>query len=91
MIVGSVVYANAGNCDGGGGAGTMMLCGPLRGQVTGMALLASGLIGVGLGLPLTLLGAAYVPRAEAGSVASRGLPRATVALGARGAVLTLPF
>jgi hypothetical protein len=47
--------------------GQANLCGPMTGQQTGMAILASGLIGLGLGLPMTVLGASDVPRAESGA------------------------
>ena len=70
---------------------TVFLCGPQAGLTSGMALMASGLIGLGLGLPLTFLGAADVPRAEAGSVTPTERPRATVAVSGLGAAFTLHF
>ncbi len=90
--VGTGVYAAGNTCNASPGpAGPsgdqLFLCGAHTGLTTGMALMASGLIGMGLGLPLTFLGAAEVPRAEAGSV----FPRATVAVGPSGVTVALHF
>jgi hypothetical protein len=53
-------------------------CGPMTGHTVGMALMISGLIGLGLGLPLTVYGAAEVPRWEAAGSLDRPIPRASV-------------
>src|SRR4051812_11135263 len=66
-------------------SGNELRCGPMTGHAPGMALVLSGTIGLGVGLPLTIYGAADVPRAEAGAIS----PRATVAFGARGVDFTL--
>jgi hypothetical protein len=66
-------------------------CGAETQQGTGVALLAAGLIALGIGLPLTVLGAADVPRVQAGSVTAPAVPRASVALGLRGAAFALHF
>jgi hypothetical protein len=83
MAAGSAVYVNDNGCTSPNGL--PMACGP--GRVTGMALLSSGLIALGLGIPLTIHGAAEVPRAEAGSVSLR----LTVRPELRGGGLTLQF
>ena len=104
MTAGTVEYVNGNNqpCGAGGQSPLVLPCSSMTNHVTGMALLASGVIGLGLGLPLTFYGAADVPRAEAGGVKGPrwGLgpqnpgarfPCATVALGLRGAALALHF
>jgi hypothetical protein len=58
------------------------------GRTAGVALFSAGIIALGLGLPLTIYGAAEVPRLEAGRLA---VPRVTVALGAGRAGLALQF
>jgi hypothetical protein len=104
MTAGTVEYVNGNNqpCGAGGQSPLVLPCSSTTNHVTGFALLASGVIALGLGLPLTFFGAADVPRAEAGGLEGPrwGLrpqtpgppfPRATVALGLRGAALALHF
>jgi len=96
LATGTGVYATGGNCANTPGPSTsgssVFLCGAQTGLTSGMALMASGLIGMGIGLPLTFLGAADVPRAEAGSLgAPAAPPRATFAVGASGATLAIQF
>jgi hypothetical protein len=93
MLTGTVVYVNGNDqpCGAGGQSPVVLPCSSTTNHVTGMALLASGVIGLGLGLPLTFYGAADVPRAEAGGLGGPRFPRATVALGLRGAALALHF
>jgi hypothetical protein len=105
---GTGVYANGSTCAGTAGptgpnGNQLFLCGPQAGLTSGLALMASGVIGLGIGLPLTFLGAAEVPRAEAGQAGGTPqttgqagapqtqTPRATVALGATGATFVLRF
>jgi hypothetical protein len=92
MATGTAVWVKGNTCHNdfqvvGPGGVTNARCGAMTGHATGMSLLASGTLGLGLGLPLTIYGGMGVPRAEAGSVT----PRASVALGLRGAELTLHF
>lgn len=93
MAAGTVDYVNGNNqpCVAAGQSALALPCSSTTAHVTGMALLASGVIGLGLGLPLTIHGAADVPRAEAGAVTGPRFPRATVALGLRGATFALHF
>ncbi len=95
-IAGAAVAANGSHCgksqvqlsDGS----TTTLCGPMAGASSGMAVLSAGLIGIGIGLPLTVLGAAEVPRVEAsGGSRAPSTPRAVVGLGLRGARFALTF
>ena len=64
-------------------------CAPATGHATGMALLGAGLVTLGIGIPLTVLGAAEVPHAEAGARAPA--PRLAFSLGMQSAGLTLRF
>ena len=96
MVVGTVVYADADHCTtstfgvGGVPVTTTVTCGPAPGHTSGMALLAAGLVTAGIGIPLAVLGATEVPRAEAGGRAAPST-RLALSLGARGAALTLRF
>ncbi len=54
-------------------------CGPMNGHTVGMSLMASGLVGLAIGLPLTVYGAAEVPRWEAAGKLMRPFDRASVA------------
>jgi hypothetical protein len=67
MATGTGVYATDNGCTDANG--NSVPCG--AGRVTGTALLSAGLIALGLGIPLTALGAAEVPRIESGSVSLR--------------------
>jgi hypothetical protein len=92
LAAGTGIYAGGGTCADtpgpiGSNGNALFLCGPQAGLTAGIALMASGLIGLGIGLPLTFLGAAEVPRAEAGSVTGPASPRPTVALGFTGGAL----
>jgi hypothetical protein len=96
MAGGSGVYLSANHCDGNGTGvlnpdGTPQGCAVTSGQVTGMALLAAGLVGLGIGVPLTIFGAAEVPRVEAGRVTSPSVPRANLAFGLGSAAFALHF
>jgi hypothetical protein len=94
MAGGSAVYLGANQCSGNGRTnpdGTPQGCAVTSGQATGMALLAAGLVGLGIGLPLTIFGAADVPRLEAGKVTSPSFPRANLALGLGSAALAVHF
>jgi hypothetical protein len=82
MSVGTAVYAGDNGCQGfnntcNGGHGT------------GMALLISGLIALGLGIPLTIHGATEVPRAESGS--ARVVLPLTIGVAPGGAAVSLRF
>jgi hypothetical protein len=93
MLAGTLLYVSGNNkpCGGTGESTLVLPCSSTTDHVTGMALLTSGLIGLGLGLPLTFYGAADVPRIEAGGVTGPQIPRVTVALGLRGAAFALHF
>jgi hypothetical protein len=87
MAAGSGVYAADNNCTSAGGF--MVPCG--SGQVTGTTLLVSGIIALGLGIPLTVHGASDVPRFESESVSLRITLQPFAAKGAGHAGLTLQF
>ena len=93
MFSGTLLYVDGNNkpCGGTGESTPVLPCSSTTAHVTGMALFASGVIGLGLGLPLTFYGGADVPRAEAGRVTGPQFPRASVALGLRGATFALHF
>ncbi len=91
LATGTGVYAGGAGCDMQPGPNGTLLCGAQAGLTTGLALMASGLIGLGIGLPLTFFGAAQVPRAEAGSAPPRASVAATVVAGPQGAALRLSF
>jgi hypothetical protein len=92
MIAGAVVGANAEPCDpttvtlASGAQSTV--CGPMAGRTTGTIIVTAGLIELGVGIPLTVLGASEVPRVEAGGLRA---PRATIELGLRHAAFALKF
>jgi hypothetical protein len=94
MASGSAVYLGANQCSGNGMTnpdGSPQGCSVSSGQATGMALLAAGLVGLGIGIPLTIFGSADVPRIEAGRVTSPSFPRANLALGLGSAAFALHF
>jgi hypothetical protein len=69
------------------------VCGPMSGKTSGMAILSSGLIGLALGIPLTVFGASDVPHVE-GSAPDRPSslsPRVFFALGLREASFAIKF
>lgn len=90
MATGTGLWVDGNHCHGNTiftPTATETRCGAMTGHATGMSLLASGTLGLALGLPLTIYGSMGVPRAEAGAIT----PRASVALGLRSAELTLHF
>lgn len=105
MLAGTLVYVNGNNkpCGPTGESVPVLPCSSTTDHVTGMAVMASGVIALGLGLPLTFYGAASVPRAEAAGVlaptqtlratgASRGVGgELTISLSLRGAAFALHF
>jgi hypothetical protein len=93
MLAGTLLYTSGNDkpCGGTTQSNPALPCSSTTDHVTGMALMASGIIALGLGLPLTFYGAAEVPRAEAGRVIGPQVPRVTVALGLRGAAFALHF
>lgn len=87
IAAGTGVYLNDDGCHGVNNA-----CN--GGHATGMALMSSGLIALGLGLPLTIYGASEVPYLEAGSTVSRSRApalRVTAGVTPTGASLALRF
>jgi hypothetical protein len=100
MAAGTGVYAAGDACNLtlveplGGGSGPLMPCGPHTAHTTGMALLIAGTVGLGLGIPLTAIGATEVPRFESGSARILNRtppPYVSIALGLRDVGLTLHF
>jgi hypothetical protein len=82
MAAGTAVYAGDNGCQGFNNS-----CN--NGHGTGMAVLMSGLIALGLGIPLTIYGATEVPRAESGS--ARVVLPITVGVMPGGAAVSLRF
>ena len=104
MATGTGIYAAGDSCKlepivpvGGGGTigtGPLLPCGPHTAHTTGLALLGTGVISLGIGIPLTALGADEVPRLEAGSARILNPPRQpyiSLALGLRNVGVTLHF
>jgi hypothetical protein len=87
MAAGSGVYAQDGSCTDA--AGQLMPCG--TGRVTGTTLVVSGIIALGLGIPLAIHGASDVPRFESESVSLRITLQPVTAKGAGHANLTVQF
>ncbi len=70
-------------------------CGARTSHITGTAILVSGVIALGIAIPLTALGASQVPRAEAarldGEPAARARSFVSLSLGLRGGGIALHF
>jgi hypothetical protein len=94
MIAGAVVGVDAEHCspqtvtlpDGA----QRNLCGAMAGRTTGTVIVTAGIVGLGLGIPLVVLGASDAPRVEAAQAGPR-VPRATIELGLRHAAFALRF
>jgi hypothetical protein len=104
LATGTGVYFAGGSCasvfnlgpspGSGGPSSPRFPCGPPTSHPTGIAILASGVIFLGVGIPLAVLGGAEVPRTEAASAAplDPGSPSSlSLSLGLQGGAVALRF